>query len=168
MKSVVFVLHMFVLCGMLDNVAGWGALFEPLKSGGHEFSSLTILRASSRQDDHENGVLATYRATLQKAYDLEYRKKAGKLYNVERVRNEYESNRPLYDIRDRGTSFQSLIEAEADDFDLSSCDGEDCDECVIPDDFKVMSGESSMDVMSFLGIRRVEPLKVMRLLGEWD
>ena len=146
-------------------VVGGNATVQML---GRQFSSLTILRASSSQDDHEKEALATYRATLQKAYDLDYHKRSKSVHDIERVRNDYESIRPLIDINDRDASFQSLIEAEADDFDFSSCDGEDCDECVIPDDFKTMSGESSIDVMSFLGIRRVEPLKVMRLQGEWD
>lgn len=43
-----------------------------------------------------------------------------------------------------------------------SC-GDDLDQCDIPEEYKVASPK--VDVMSFLGIRRAEPLKVMR---DWD
>ena len=49
------------------------------------------------------------------------------------------------------------------------CDGEECDlgdECKIP--FKIAPGESSVDVMAFLGIQRAEPVKSQTEAKEWQ
>ena len=46
------------------------------------------------------------------------------------------------------------------DMDLT-CSGDECDECPIPDDLR-MSKEDPSDVLDFLGIRRAEPLRVVR------
>lgn len=53
------------------------------------------------------------------------------------------------------------------DWDEGLCSGDTCgdeyDQCDIPEEYKVASPK--VDVMSFLGIRRAEPLKVRR---DWD
>mmetsp|Transcript_17116 Transcript_17116/g.32703 ORF Transcript_17116/g.32703 Transcript_17116/m.32703 type:complete len:211 (+) Transcript_17116:125-757(+) len=49
---------------------------------------------------------------------------------------------------------------------LDECCGFDCDEqCEIPEEYKLTSEAPKVDVMSFLGIRRAEPLRVGR---DWD
>ncbi|KAL7485189.1 hypothetical protein ACHAW6_010790 [Cyclotella cf. meneghiniana] len=51
---------------------------------------------------------------------------------------------------------------------LDDCCGDDCDEqCDIPEDYKrfARTDAPKVDVMSFLGIRRPEPLRVQR---DWD
>mmetsp|Transcript_16615 Transcript_16615/g.36029 ORF Transcript_16615/g.36029 Transcript_16615/m.36029 type:complete len:208 (+) Transcript_16615:59-682(+) len=53
---------------------------------------------------------------------------------------------------------------------LGDCCGDECDEqCDIPEHYKVFSSTNDkipkVDVMSFLGIRRAEPLRVQR---DWD
>jgi hypothetical protein len=52
---------------------------------------------------------------------------------------------------------------------VSAC-GDDCEECLIPEDFKIIpNSQKDLDVLSFLGIRRVEPLNAKRsLLRDWD
>lgn len=44
-----------------------------------------------------------------------------------------------------------------------TCLGESCDQCDIPEEYKVAAPK--VDVMSFLGIRRAQPLQVSR---DWD
>mmetsp|Transcript_6106 Transcript_6106/g.13324 ORF Transcript_6106/g.13324 Transcript_6106/m.13324 type:complete len:161 (-) Transcript_6106:305-787(-) len=41
-------------------------------------------------------------------------------------------------------------------------DREECEQCEIPEDFKLPLSSQPMDVMSFLGIQRAEPLRVDR------
>jgi hypothetical protein len=43
---------------------------------------------------------------------------------------------------------------------MAAC-GDDCEECVIPENFKVLLDcEKEIDVMALLGIKRAQPLKV--------
>ena len=48
--------------------------------------------------------------------------------------------------------------------------GEDCDECEIPEDWKVLSGPvAANDVMAFLGITRAKPLSIATLsIRTWE
>eukprot|EP00565_Helicotheca_tamesis_P001171 CAMPEP_0185724182 /NCGR_PEP_ID=MMETSP1171-20130828/733_1 /TAXON_ID=374046 /ORGANISM="Helicotheca tamensis, Strain CCMP826" /LENGTH=154 /DNA_ID=CAMNT_0028391977 /DNA_START=90 /DNA_END=554 /DNA_ORIENTATION=+ len=47
-------------------------------------------------------------------------------------------------------------------FEACSQQAEDWEQCEIPDDFKILSSANTGDIMSFLGIRRAEPLRVER------
>lgn len=66
-----------------------------------------------------------------------------------------------------------LWEPSIDDIHLSfdafeaPC-GEDCEECLIPEEYKLVSSEEAIDVMAFLGIRRAEPLQASRPSREWE
>eukprot|EP00543_Licmophora_paradoxa_P008009 CAMPEP_0202451050 /NCGR_PEP_ID=MMETSP1360-20130828/9560_1 /ASSEMBLY_ACC=CAM_ASM_000848 /TAXON_ID=515479 /ORGANISM="Licmophora paradoxa, Strain CCMP2313" /LENGTH=127 /DNA_ID=CAMNT_0049069515 /DNA_START=83 /DNA_END=463 /DNA_ORIENTATION=+ len=53
------------------------------------------------------------------------------------------------------------------DVEVQAC-GDDCEECEIPDEYKI-SDEPQLDVMSFLGIKRAEPLRVKDQINirEW-
>lgn len=42
--------------------------------------------------------------------------------------------------------------------ETSSCNGDECEECLIPDEFKKTESEA-VDVLAFLGIRRAAPLQ---------
>jgi hypothetical protein len=46
--------------------------------------------------------------------------------------------------------------------------GEDCDECLIPEEYKIVANEEAVDVMAFLGIRRADPLLVTRAARDWE
>jgi hypothetical protein len=45
--------------------------------------------------------------------------------------------------------------------------GEDCDECVIPEEMRGLYDNSELDVFGFLGIKRAEPLRV-NSLRDWE
>jgi hypothetical protein len=121
----------------------WGPLFEPMKGG---LGMLTVLRARDRDDDSDD--YHTYRASLEHTYLMEYYEEdpAEILRKQLFKSNEYVLKESLF------------AEAEVE----IECVGEDCEECLIPEEFKPMPGEETIDVMAFLGIRRAEPLKVDR------
>ena len=39
------------------------------------------------------------------------------------------------------------------------CIGDDCEECKIPEAYKTIASQSDIDVIEYLGLRRVEPLR---------
>ena len=52
------------------------------------------------------------------------------------------------------------------------CSGEGCDsdeqDCLIPDEFKVLSDDDANEVLSYLGIRRAEPIRVDQQMRVWE
>ena len=48
-----------------------------------------------------------------------------------------------------------------------SCQGDECEECLIPEEFKNKEHEK-IDVMAFLGIRRAAPIQVNPELLAWQ
>lgn len=55
------------------------------------------------------------------------------------------------------------VDDEAPSWDLSTGEtcGEDCDECEIPAELKLLPHSKQLDVMAFLGIQRAKPLHVV-------
>lgn len=62
------------------------------------------------------------------------------------------------------------LEAFEDYLDVDDFCGEDCDDCEIPEDWKILSGPvATVDVMAFLGISRAKPLTVPTLsIHAWE
>lgn len=58
----------------------------------------------------------------------------------------------VFRVDDEGPSWDSSA--------LEAC-GEDCDECEIPEELKLLSDTQQLDVMTFLGIQRAKPLNVI-------
>lgn len=58
----------------------------------------------------------------------------------------------VFRVDDDGPSWDSSA--------LDTC-GEDCDECEIPEELKLLSDTQQLDVMTFLGIQRAKPLNVI-------
>ena len=52
---------------------------------------------------------------------------------------------------------------------MAAC-GDDCEECLIPDDLKILpDAQKGIDVMAFLGIQRAEPLRAWGTSNmDWD
>mmetsp|Transcript_5039 Transcript_5039/g.5722 ORF Transcript_5039/g.5722 Transcript_5039/m.5722 type:complete len:177 (+) Transcript_5039:97-627(+) len=67
-----------------------------------------------------------------------------------------------FDHQNAAQNLLRLLPETNDSILFDSCKGDECEveQCEIPDRFKETSNDSSVgDVMSFLGIRRAEPLK---------
>lgn len=155
-------------------------------SGGNGFRTSTrrtiLLKASSASSDYEeegNGdqnehhdgnddeIVQSYRSTLERLFNLEYNEEEEDGYSIDSHELGRQTTTPsssgpvLFPMLDHGADDHP--EFDRDDF-LCNVDDENCNEeqdCPIPEDFKSLpGGESNIDVMAFLGIRRVEPLKV--------
>lgn len=143
-------LRLSLLVAFVDPLLAWGPLYEPLK--GNFGRVATQLKA--RSDDEE---VDSYPATLERTYTLHY-KEEGDLYDGEILRQRVFISEPC------GMDESLFSALYGSDSDSSSC-GEDCEECPIPEEFRLPTG--TIDVMAFLGIQRAEPIKVERL-REWE
>jgi hypothetical protein len=132
----------------LTTTWAWGPRLEPKKGGFYAF----VLKAKDdRHEGEESATIEAYRTKLMTFH--------GSAYGIS----------PLDFVKDMADELAS--EAFAEGFgdsvlDGLGCgkDGEDCDECGIPDDWKIVD-EERVDVMEFLGIKRAEPL---RKIGDWE
>eukprot|EP00541_Cyclophora_tenuis_P000041 CAMPEP_0116572602 /NCGR_PEP_ID=MMETSP0397-20121206/18274_1 /TAXON_ID=216820 /ORGANISM="Cyclophora tenuis, Strain ECT3854" /LENGTH=121 /DNA_ID=CAMNT_0004100963 /DNA_START=51 /DNA_END=416 /DNA_ORIENTATION=- len=106
----------------------------------------TVLRGVARDDEREVELAAT-RAKLEDAFVFD-----GPLpislftERPQRLQDEFSLE---------GTDETKWMEAA-----FEAC-GEDCEECEIPEAWRVPEDEA-VDVMAFLGIRRAEPIRVSR------
>uniref|UniRef100_A0A7S2R1D0 Uncharacterized protein n=1 Tax=Eucampia antarctica TaxID=49252 RepID=A0A7S2R1D0_9STRA len=91
--------------------------------------------------------------------------------NIEMLRNDLETmfsnDRQLFqfdreDNQATTTSVTSSISNFGDWVDASPCRGEECEQCEIPDEFKLPDTLSPVDVMAILGIQRAEPIRLNR------
>lgn len=119
---------------------------------------MTVLKAHN--EDHEPEETRSFRATLESIYTLEY-DDDHRFPDIESLRRQ---------VFAQGTC-ESLY-CDSDELLMAEdthCVGEDCeDECLIPEEFKTLPGEATVDVMAFLGIRRAEPIRVNRQAQEWE
>ena len=147
-------LRQVLLFTTLTFVWAWGPRLDTLKRG---YDRGSILRASGQDYDPDEFILIQqYRSKLQKTFVSSY-EDTGFLGDLLR-QDGFENTESLID---------SLLQPPQNDQDeeLDVC-GEDCEDCEIPDDFKVLPGSKQrIDVMEFLGIRRAEPLRIHR---DWE
>jgi len=121
-----------------------------------------------------------YRAVLERTFQLQYDEDDYLDFLVERVHQEDSTKAPQSYTHPSSSVLNmeefSATEEPVFDETLSSdlrCSGDACDEdedgdCPIPDEFKILPSELSVDVMNFLGIQRAEPLLKDRFVGEWE
>jgi hypothetical protein len=119
-------------------------------------SSSTVLHASSSSD--EEAAAEAKRYYSRRLIDLE------RTYTLH---SSYDDEHDTFDLNNRAgedvlsdealfsglAHYQQSIEAEE-----NSC-GEDCQECMIPEEFKIQPDDQGIDVMAFLGIKRAVPLR---------
>lgn len=67
-------------------------------------------------------------------------------------------------LRDFAGGFQDLFVAASDEASEYMCIGEDCEECAIPESYKVAAAQSDINVVEYLGIQRAQPLRKQ----SWD
>jgi hypothetical protein len=150
----------------------WGPRFEPGHSAvGHRtgavetVSRILVLQASLRKDNNnkaeddeesENDAIEQYRSRLESSYSDD--------------KNEFDLRDFLEPIekskKTKKNKAKRVAESLASTWLLEQQCGEDCEECLIPDDLKLLpETDENINVMEFLGIRRAEPL---RKVGEWE
>ena len=162
------------LAALKDSFA-WGPLFEPLKGGlfGRFVRADTFLKASSekeyRRDFDRLGDRAarSFRADLERTFALH-----------ESTNREGQSSAHDYFTLDSSlldelvgyhdVTYESSFASPSETF----CKGDGCDsdedDCFIPDEFKVLSDDDANQVLSYLGIRRAEPIRVDQPMRTWE
>ena len=121
---------------------GWGTRYE----NGRRLSSRPAMVANENHHMEHDG---DDHMTLETPVEVEHY-----------VHTEHNDSYRLLDlVKERAEELAS--EAFAGFSKEKPCVGEDCDiECLIPEDWSPKPGDmDSKEVMSFLGIRRVEPLR---------
>jgi hypothetical protein len=125
---------------------GWGTVFDTFRVG-YGTSTALRLRSSDTDDDFDS---QNRLGSLEKAYgslDADFHEEIlvrGAVYGGEPV---------LWDA--------SLF-GDDSSFDFEFPCGEDCDDCLIPEEYKIDAREN-IDVMAFLGIRRADSIEAKRL-----
>lgn len=131
---------------LLPSVSAWGSRSDSMKA------SRTVLRAKKNDRDEDALLIEQYRSRLETTY-VTYSEQSGSIYDFIQQEKDDKSGKAV------DPTPQSL---SADWFE--PC-GDDCDECEIPDDMKILPDSQQVDVMKFLGIHRAEPLRKKQ---DWD
>ena len=116
-------------------------------------ASRTVLRAKEDGRDEDTLLIEQYRSRLETTY-VTYSEESDGIFDFIQQEKDDKSGKAV----DPALS-QSL---SADWFE--PC-GDDCEECEIPDDMKILPDSQQVDVMKFLGIHRAEPLRKKQ---DWD
>jgi hypothetical protein len=140
-------LKYFLLFCLLSPAIAWGPTFEPLKGG---YGMTTALK--SADDDWD---------WMDPTYSLHY-EDTDTYVDGEPLRSRMFISQPLL-------WEPSMLDDIHPTFDnIEAPCGEDCESCLIPEEYKVVANEEAVDVMAFLGIRRAEPLQVARVALDWE
>jgi hypothetical protein len=132
---------------LLASVSAWGSRFDAIKA------SRTVLRAKENGPDEDALLIEQYRSRLESTY-VTYSKKSGGIYDFIQQEKDDKSGKavdPALPLSLNADWFEPCVE--------------DCEECEIPDDMKLLPDSQQVDVMKFLGIHRAEPLRKKQ---DWD
>jgi hypothetical protein len=140
----------FLLFYLLSPAIAWGPIFEPLKGG---YGMGTARKAADR--DYEDW------DWMEQTHTLHYEDTDTQV-DGEPLRSRIFISQPLL------WEPSTLDDIYPTFNDLEAPCGEDCDECLIPEEYKIVASEEAVDVMAFLGIRRAEPLQVTRPALDWE
>jgi hypothetical protein len=141
-----------VCAGCIGHINAFGPRLESFYVG----SSWSVLKASEQEEEEEDGhtqrVMALERTYVLNYYDGGH--ESGSQQRDDRSFLEESLDVQLHESLLFGLEqYRHAVAAEE-----SSC-GADCEECLIPDDFKICP-DDTIDVMEFLGIKRARPLRV--------
>jgi hypothetical protein len=147
------------LLALLVQACAWGPRFDAIQ-GGHRLLGNTILQSKRQDHDSDETVLIeAYRFKLQSAFISHFNGSDDIHNSLRKQQNYVNSEDNLFD----DALFINLDGSEW--FEQCGTNG-DCDVCEIPDELKMVPGAvDPVDVMEFLGIRRVQPLRKTR---DWE
>ena len=142
-------LKCFLLVCLVAPAFAWGPTFEALKGG-----LTTALKSADR--DHEDW------DWMDRTHTLHY-EDTDTHVDGEPLRSRLFISQPLlWEPSTLDNIYPTFNDMEAPR-------GEDCDECLIPEEYKIVANEDeAIDVMAFLGLRRAEPLQVTRPARDWE
>jgi hypothetical protein len=146
--------------------AAFGPRLEPLKGGYGPRTKQFAISDCDEQDEHEHPS-----STQHQVYTINYENQFEEIDGEVFRRSLFIAEPFILDSAMFGvnnpfdTPFQ-VANAIVDITDYDSCSGDDCDECSIPEEFKYV--ESPVDVMAYLGIKRVEPIRTAHQFRNWE
>jgi hypothetical protein len=146
--------------------AAFGPKLELIKGGYGPRSNLCAISDCDEPDDHDNFTPASNRL-----YTIHYENQFEEL-DGEVLRRRFFIAEPfIFDSSTFGVANpfdapEEVAGASVYDIDDGSCSGDDCDECSIPEGYKYV--DSPVDVMAYLGIKRVEPIRALHQFADWE
>jgi hypothetical protein len=145
MTRVLFLLSL--LASSAPTVVAWGPLHQAIRFG--------VMQLQMKSDDVG---LDEYRMQLEQSYVHSYEDD----FNIQQFE----------DIPSLRKEVKASLNTNANAWTLeamAAC-GDDCEECLIPDDLKILpDAQKGIDVMAFLGIQRAEPLRAWGTSNmDWD
>ena len=150
----------------------WGFKSDKVNGGRIHRASAALKASEYGRESEETMLIEAYRSKLQKMYLNHFTETSEEMHDElrNRVRDD---EAKLDEILAESRVFEDGFEAQEEEEPVSisswlepTCVGDDCEECLIPDDFKAQPGSiEPVDVMDFLGIRRAEPLRKYR---DWE
>jgi hypothetical protein len=159
-------LCLIFLFGVPSLTVAFGPPFDPLKGG---YGARTSLKTVADNDEEVPNVGSGKRGVT--SYTLHYENR------YEEVDGEFFQSRLfisepfILDASLFGIVNPYDIQAGSEDDDVFAACGEDCEECAIPDEYKRVASDNSMDVMAYLGIRRAQPIRLAshhHSAGDWE
>lgn len=140
----------------------FGPRLEPIKGGYGSRSNLFAIAHIDESDEHENMTAASCRVyTIQ--YGNQFAELEGEVFRRRIfIAEPFIFDSSMFGVVNPFDVSEEVSNAITDD----SCTGDNCDECLIPEGFKHV--ESPVDVMAYLGIKRVEPIRTLLRLDDWE
>jgi hypothetical protein len=152
---------------LLDRSVAWGPMYESLKGGGEGFAVRhTMLQARTRKDDSSttSSTTAEQTAEQQQTSDRRYRYSFTQSLDYRESRRNWDGDfiprlfisRPLlvdFDVFGVVNPFDStspMVE--------STDDGDDEEDCLIPEKYKLVDPQDVANVLEYLGIQRAKPV----------
>lgn len=125
----------------------------------------TLLRASEHEHDERDTVDVSRSSLVGRTYALRF-EETDIYVDGERLESRLFISQPLL-------WEPSPLDKDLNDVDFfggeEPCRGADCEEeCLIPDEYKVVSEEQVQAAMAFLDIRKAEPLLASRPIMDWQ
>jgi hypothetical protein len=152
---------------LLDRSVAWGPMYESLKVGGEGFAVRhTMLQARTRKDDSTMSTTAEQTASEQQhTSDRRYRYSFTQSLDYRESRRNWDGDfiprlfisRPLlvdFDVFGVVNPFDSTTSPMVESTD----DGDDEEDCLIPEKYKMMDPQDVANVLEYLGIERAKPV----------
>jgi hypothetical protein len=163
-----FTIVAFLLISTLPlQAVAFGPRLEPIAGGYGPRSNLFAVSDYDEPDEHENITVASSRVyTIP--YETQFEELDGEVFQRRLfIAEPFIFHSSMFGVRNPFDTSEEVTNAVImDNADYGSCIGDDCDECFIPEEYKHV--ESHVDVMAYLGIKRVEPIRALLLPGDWE
>ena len=146
--------------------SAFGPRLEPIKGGYGPRSNLFAISDYDESDEQEN-----LSATKSRVYTIHlenhFEEIDGEVFRSRLfIAEPFVLDSSMFGVVNPFDVPLRVSNAIVDLTDYGSCSGDDCDECSIPEGFKHV--ESPVDVMAYLGIKRVAPIRVAYQSGDWE